>query len=123
MSELGAPATRRALATLRAEALAAVAAAESDFRRIVEASQSVATDDEHDPEGAGLAVERAQIVALLERARAQLADVDLATEALAAGRYGLCRVCRRPIGADRLAARPAARTCITCANDAAVHRR
>jgi DnaK suppressor protein len=107
-----------ALATLRAEALAAVVAAERDFRRIVEASRSVATDDEHDPEGAGLAVERAQIVALLERARAQLEDVELATEELAAGRYGTCRVCHRPIGSDRLAARPAARTCITCANDA-----
>src|SRR4051812_8716758 len=36
-----------------------------DFDRFVEAAQSVSTDDEHDPEGAGLAFERAQVAALL----------------------------------------------------------
>jgi DnaK suppressor protein len=29
--------------------------------------------------------------------------------------YGICETCDRPIGAERLAARPAARTCIDCA--------
>ncbi|WP_425501247.1 TraR/DksA family transcriptional regulator [Phytoactinopolyspora alkaliphila] len=32
-----------------------------------------------------------------------------------AGTYGTCERCRGPIGERRLAARPVARTCITCA--------
>lgn len=99
----------------RGEALDAVAAAERDFQRIVEASRSVSTDDEHDPDGAGLAVERALIVAFLEHARDRLGDVDRALERLGSGRYGRCETCGRPIDPARLRARPAALTCIDCA--------
>jgi len=31
------------------------------------------------------------------------------------GVYGICETCGRPIAPERLAARPAARTCIDCA--------
>ena len=34
---------------------------------------------------------------------------------LRAGDYGVCTRCGQPIGVDRLAARPAALTCIRCA--------
>jgi DnaK suppressor protein len=113
---LGAVPAGAVLAALRIEALDAVAAAEHDFRRVLEASQSVATDDEHDPEGAGLAIERARIVAQLKHARAHLRDLDLAAQRVASGTYGVCEICRQPISSERLAARPAARTCIACAN-------
>jgi RNA polymerase-binding transcription factor DksA len=52
---------------------------------------------------------------LLEQARARLADLDQAIRRIEAGTYGRCEDCGQPITADRLAARPAARTCIGCA--------
>jgi DnaK suppressor protein len=106
---------RELLIAERAEALAQVAALEREFEGIAEAAGSAGTDDEHDPEGATLAFERQHAAALLEAAREQVAAFDAALERLAEGRYGVCDRCGRPIGKDRLAARPAARTCIECA--------
>jgi RNA polymerase-binding transcription factor DksA len=108
-------AQRAALERGRAEALERIAAAERDFTRIVEASQSVSTDDEHDPDGAGLAVERAQIVAFLDQARTHVAAVDAALDRLATGDYGRCTTCGDPIAPERLTARPEATQCIRCA--------
>ena len=82
---------------------------------MVAASQASNADDEHDPEGATIAFERQQVVALLEQAQRRLADVDAALARREAGDYGICEVCGEPIAAERLAARPAARTCIRCA--------
>jgi DnaK suppressor protein len=106
---------RQALETERAAAAAAISALSRDFDGIVAAASDVATDDEHDPEGATIAFERAQVAALLERARGRLADVDLALTRITDGSYGICEHCGRPIAAERLAARPAAGTCIRCA--------
>ncbi len=92
-----------------------VAALEREFAGLAEAASSAGTDDEHDPEGATLAFERQHAAALLEAAREQVAAVDAALRRLAAGRYGVCDRCGQPIGEDRLAARPAALTCIRCA--------
>jgi DnaK suppressor protein len=83
---------------------------------IIAASTDVATDDEHDPEGQTIAFERAQAMALLEQARTRLADVDAALDRLRSGSYGRCERCGGPIAAERLEARPAARTCIVCAS-------
>lgn len=109
---------RASLLAERGQVQERVQAAERDFQRIVEAGRSVATDDEHDPDGAGLAVERSQIAAFLEQAREHLARVDEALERLAAGRYTVCETCGEPIGAERLAARPSATRCIRCAGTA-----
>jgi DnaK suppressor protein len=111
----GAAQVRTSLLARRAAVLDAVAAAERDYRRIVEASRGVATDDEHDPDGAGLAIERALIIAALARARAAVRDLDRALARLAGGSYGVCETCARAVGADRLVARPAALRCIECA--------
>ena len=92
-----------------------VAALEREFTGLAEAASALGTDDEHDPEGATLAFERQHAAALLEAARAQVAAVDAALERVAQGRYGVCEVCGEPIGAERLAARPAATTCVHCA--------
>jgi RNA polymerase-binding transcription factor DksA len=103
---------------LRAEREAALTAIEvltREFDGVVAASQASNADDEHDPEGATIAFERQQVAALLESARQRLADVEAALARREAGGYGVCEVCGRPIAADRLAARPAARTCIDCA--------
>lgn len=106
---------RAALHAERAETLDRIAALRRDFDGIVDSSALVATDDEHDPEGATIAFERQQVVALLEQARHRLADVDAALARRETGNYGICEQCGRPIGAERLAARPWVRTCIECA--------
>jgi RNA polymerase-binding transcription factor DksA len=106
---------REALLAERGRARARVAALEREFAGLAEAASAAGTDDEHDPEGATLAFERQHAAALLEAAREQAAAVDAALRRLAAGRYGLCDRCGQPIGAERLAARPAALTCIRCA--------
>ena len=106
---------RELLVAERERTLRRVVALEREFASIAEAAGSAGTDDEHDPEGAPLAFERQHAAALLEQAREQLAAIDAALDAVQAGRYGTCGRCGQPIGADRLAARPAALTCIRCA--------
>jgi DnaK suppressor protein len=86
-----------------------------DVETIVTARRSVSTDDEHDPEGVTLAFERSQTEALLTQAADRIVQIDAALARLAAGTYGTCEVCGKPIGTARLEARPAARTCINCA--------
>ena len=103
------------LARTRAETLAQIAALTAEFDEVVAASASSNADDEHDPEGATIAFERQQVAALLDQARQRLAEVDDALARAAAGDYGRCADCGQPIAAERLAARPAARTCIDCA--------
>jgi len=94
----------------RIDALAA------DIGAVVAAASDVATDDEHDPEGATIAFERARVGALLDQARNHLADIDDALARLDDGRYGVCERCGRSIAGERLDARPVARTCISCAS-------
>jgi RNA polymerase-binding transcription factor DksA len=92
-----------------------VAALTAELDAVVAASRGSNADDEHDPEGATIAFERQQLAAVLDAARRRLADVDAALARRAAGRYGICESCGRPIAPARLEARPAARTCIDCA--------
>jgi DnaK suppressor protein len=99
----------------RDAALAQIEALTREFDGVVAASASSNADDEHDPEGATIAFERQQVVALLEQARQRLADVEAALARRDSGDYGRCAECGRPIGAERLAARPSAPTCIDCA--------
>jgi DnaK suppressor protein len=99
----------------RARALERVTALEREFAALAEAASAAGTDDEHDPEGATIAFERARVGALLEQARVHLDDIDDALARLAGGRYGRCEICRGDIGSERLEARPVARTCVHCA--------
>lgn len=102
----------------RAQTLVRIAALEADFRALVEAGDGTNLDDEHDPEGATIAFERAQAAALLDQARVRIVDLDRVLESLGAegsDAYGKCERCGRPIAAGRLLARPSARTCIDCA--------
>jgi DnaK suppressor protein len=105
---------REVLLAERARALGLAAALEGDFDGIANAA-AAGTDDEHDPEGATLAFERQHVATLLGEARKRIAEIDAALSRLEAGRYGVCVRCGQSIGEDRLAARPAARTCIDCA--------
>jgi DnaK suppressor protein len=107
--------TADSLAEERAAALAQIEALTQEFDEVVAASRASNADDEHDPEGATIAFERQQVVALLDQARRRLADVEAALARRDTGDYGVCESCGRPIAPERLAARPAARTCIDCA--------
>lgn len=115
MSEQDATA-RSALAAQREDLAAQAAALARDLAGIMDAASLVATDDEHDPEGATIAFERAQTSALLDRTRARLVELDRALARLEQGSYGRCERCGQPIPAARLAARPDARSCVSCAS-------
>ena len=105
------------LAAERAGTEARLVALRRDFDAIVSSSASAAgADDEHDPEGSSTAFERQHVAALLEQAEGYLAEIARAEARLEDGSYGRCERCGRPIAAERLAARPAAATCITCAS-------
>ena len=97
---------------------ARLAALERDRNDIIERSGDAARDDEHDPEGATIAFERAQVTALIAACHAQLGDIEVAATRLAEGTHDRCEVCGRPVGEARLLARPTARTCVACAEAA-----
>jgi len=96
----------------RDQTLRRLASLTDDYAGVVAASRDTNADDEHDPEGATIAFERSQVDALVRQAREHLADIDAALARVAAGTYGLCEVCGKPIPDGRLEARPTARTCV-----------
>jgi RNA polymerase-binding transcription factor DksA len=107
--------TREVLQRARDDVEVQIAALTRDLRGIIDASRSSNADDEHDPEGATIAFERAQVAALLAGARQRLTDLDDALKRCDTGSYGACEVCGRSIAAERLSVRPSARTCVACA--------
>lgn len=46
----------------------------------------------------------------------EIAAIEGALQRIAAGTYGICATCEKPIPVGRLAALPFARTCINCAS-------
>jgi DnaK suppressor protein len=109
-------AARNRLAGEREDTEARLAALQRDFESIVSSSASAAgADDEHDPEGSSTAFDRQHVAALICQAGDQLAEIARAEQRLDDGSYGTRERCGRPVGAGRLAARPAAATCIGCA--------
>ncbi|GAB3086081.1 TraR/DksA family transcriptional regulator [Micromonospora schwarzwaldensis] len=106
---------RDELLRLRARAEAEAATLAQDLEVLFLASRDSNADDEHDPEGATIGFERAQLTALLAGARARIVDVDDALRRVDAATYGVCERCGQPIGDERLAARPFARFCMACA--------
>lgn len=114
------PAHRRAALELigeeRARTVRLIDSLMRQWDGIVEASALTTNDDEHDPEGATVAFERAHVQGMLRHARVDLEDLDRAAQRVATGEYRVCERCGGRISADRLTALPAAKTCITCAN-------
>ena len=110
--------TRELLLAERALAQRRAAALEREFADIAASAGEPGADDEHDPEGATLAFERQHTAGLLAQAVTQIAEIDAAIGRLDDGTYGICVRCGQPVGAERLAARPAAATCVRCAQSA-----
>ncbi len=95
---------------------AEAAVLEHGLAGLFEASRSSNADDEHDPEGATIAFERAQLTATLTATRHRVAELRAAIERHERGTYGACERCGNEIPPDRLTARPDARTCVACAS-------
>jgi DnaK suppressor protein len=114
---------RTLLTEERASTLARLATLERELSGMVEAADTANIDDEHDPEGATIAFERAQVIALLEQARRHLDALDVADARIAAGTYGTCQRCGAPIPVARLRALPGATTCVACAGLDTTNRR
>ena len=92
-----------------------VASLEAIVAAIVEGSELTATDDEHDPEGATIAYERAQASALLRQARADGDALVVTRRQLEQGRPVACAVCGRDVDLERVAALPTTTRCLECA--------
>ena len=106
---------RAGLLAERAAAEAQLAELGADVADLVAAADGANGDDEHDPEGATIAFERAQTQALQAGVRRRVTEIDVALDRLADGEYGECVSCGGVIAAERLAARPSATRCIACA--------
>ena len=106
---------RELLEAERHQALRRLAGLTGDFDGVVAASRDSNADDEHDPEGATIAFERSQVAALRLQVQRHVAEVEAAIERLGTDAYGICERCGQPIATARLEARPAARTCVSCA--------
>jgi RNA polymerase-binding protein DksA len=77
-----------------------------------EAVQELATYDQHLADQGTETFERERDFSVLQRVEAQLHEVDAALARLDAGTYGVCEICGKPIGDERLEAMPAARYCL-----------
>ena len=106
---------RTLLEDRRQRALKLRDALQGDFADIVERSSDASRDDEHDPEGATIAFERAQVVSLLSAAKQELVDVDRAIARVRSGLHHRCDTCGGEVSAERLRALPTTRTCLGCA--------
>ena len=104
-----------ALAEALLDATRQVATLRAARDEMVAATDGANTDDEHDPEGATIAFEREQLSALIAQAERSVVAAEEAMAARDAGTYGTCASCGRPIGAERLEARPTASLCVACA--------
>ena len=92
-----------------------IVALSAEFDEIVAGAELVNTDDEHDPDGATIAFERAQVAALRDAAVRQRDSLHRAMAALESGAYGRCERCGESIGDERLDAVPGATRCVRCA--------
>jgi len=106
------------LTTVRAEeerTARQVESLEGVVASIVEASELTSTDDEHDPEGATIAYERAQAIALLRQAREDLDALAVTRRQLESTQLMTCSVCGRTIDLERIATLPTTSRRIRCA--------
>ncbi|MFL6164447.1 MAG: TraR/DksA family transcriptional regulator [Jatrophihabitantaceae bacterium] len=92
-----------------------LAALRRDLDQLIAAADGANADDEHDPEGATIAFERAQLSASIAQAEQRLIDLNRAWQRLRDGSYLRCERCGGEIGEQRLLARPATRRCVRCA--------
>jgi RNA polymerase-binding transcription factor DksA len=106
---------RRAIELDRARASDQSAGLRRSFADIVEAAELTSTDDEHDPEGATIAYERAMVSELLRQVSDDLIALDGALARIDDKTIDTCVGCGGLIDLARLMALPSVRICIGCA--------
>ena len=88
------------------------------FRTVATTDKELATLEAHQagnpPEDAATELASAVLSRLEGREKHELDAIDAARARLAAGTYGACEGCHRPIPLARLRAMPTARYCVTC---------
>lgn len=108
------PATARA--TLTAELAALTARITLAGLDVPDAHGGGGNYSDIDADAAGASQDRESAVAGLARLRLRERAVRDALERVAAGKWGRCRDCRRPIAEARLVAMPTAVCCLACAS-------
>ncbi|SDH30518.1 TraR/DksA family transcriptional regulator [Microbacterium pygmaeum] len=103
--------------TLRAAELnARLRSLEEQLAAIRNARSDATADDEHDPEGSTLSSEWSGVEGQRADVARELAGLGTALERVAAGTYGICASCGRPIPPARLELLPGATLCVPCAS-------
>jgi RNA polymerase-binding transcription factor DksA len=111
------PPIPEALQRLRTEALERCADRERELAALLAETTTIGggtDDDEHDPDGSPVSLQRTLARALVERAAEDLEAAEGACRRLVEGTYGVCERCGLAIPPARLDALPAARTCVEC---------
>ncbi|MFM9921097.1 TraR/DksA family transcriptional regulator [Lacisediminihabitans sp. H27-G8] len=111
------PRIESVLAAERAELERGIDSTRSELDGVRVARADSSADDEHDPEGSTLSSDWSRIEGIGSGLRTRLEENEAALARLAAGTYGSCVRCGRPIGEARLEARPSAALCIDCARE------
>jgi RNA polymerase-binding transcription factor DksA len=104
-------AVRKRLLDERAQRQALAQGLRREQTETVEASE-LSTVDQHQAELGTETFERERDLAALRIVEDELADIEVALRKLGNGSYGICEECGKPIGEERLAAKPWARLCI-----------
>ena len=105
------------LAAARASLLAERARLKSELGEPIEAPGQMTYGSQ--AAAASHVFEQQRDLALRERSRAELAQVEAALEKLDDGTYGACASCGQPIAPERLEAIPWTPVCIDCARKGA----
>ena len=88
------------------------------YRTVVQTDDELATLERHQPGAPGEDVNTELATAVLSRLEGQekheLYEIDAAQARLAAGTFGVCEGCGKPIPLTRLRALPTARSCVPC---------
>ncbi len=91
------------------------------YRTVAQTDEELATLEVHQPGAAGEDVNTDLATAILSRLEGQekheLDEIDAAQKRLAAGTYGVCEGCGKPIPLTRLRALPTTRYCVPCQLD------
>lgn len=88
-----------------------------DLRVVRDSRGTHSDDDEHDPEGATMSAQWSHSTGIRTELEARLVEVERALLRMEQGTYGVCVQCGEEIPRERLAARPEADRCLTCAQD------
>ncbi|MCU1558430.1 MAG: DnaK suppressor protein [Microbacteriaceae bacterium] len=105
----------RALLARRVELDAQFGITQAELEGVRQARADASADDEHDPEGSTLSSDWSRIQGLEENISRQRLAIDAALQRIDDGSYGICVRCGKPVGIERLEARPASELCIVCA--------